>query len=153
MNKKIISIIICLFFYSCGFQPMLKNYDISKLNIKKINYSGKNDLNYLLKNFLNLEEKNNNKGIVINLSIAESISSATKNTSGISTKEDLTIIITINIQNEQNNDLLTDTISETKRLSITNNMSTDEQTRNIEKNNLIRSLSQKIKFRIQTAVR
>ncbi len=153
MNKKIIFIIICLFFYSCGFQPMLKNYDISKLNIKKINYSGKNDLNYLLKNFLNLEEKNNNKGIVINLSIAESISSATKNTSGISTEEDLTIIITINIQNEQNNDLLTDTISETKRLSITNNMSTDEQTRNIEKNNLIRSLSQKIKFRIQTAVR
>ena len=153
MNKKIISIIICLFFYSCGFQPMLKNYDISKLNIKKINYSSKNDLNYLLKNFLNLEEKNNNKGIVINLSIAESISSATKNTSGISTEEDLTIIITINIQNEQNNDLLTDTISETKRLSITNNMSTDEQTRNIEKNNLIRSLSQKIKFRIQTAVR
>jgi len=153
MNKKITSIIICLFFYSCGFQPMLKNYDISKLNIKKINYSGKNDLNYLLKNFLNLEEKNNNKGIVINLSIAESISSATKNTSGISTEEDLTIIITINIQNEQNNDLLTDTISETKRLSITNNMSTDEQTRNIEKNNLIRSLSQKIKFRIQTAVR
>ena len=153
MNKKIISIIICLFFYSCGFQPMLKDYNISKLNIKKINYSGKNDLNYLLKNFLNLEEKNNNKGIVINLSIAESISSATKNTSGISTEEDLTIIITINIQNEQNNDLLTDTISETKRLSITNNMSTDEQTRNIEKNNLIRSLSQKIKFRIQTAVR
>ncbi len=153
MNKKITFIIICLFFYSCGFQPMLKNYDISKLNIKKINYSGKNDLNYLLKNFLNLEEKNNNKGIVINLSIAESISSATKNTSGISTEEDLTIIITINIQNEQNNDLLTDTISETKRLSITNNMSTDEQTRNIEKNNLIRSLSQKIKFRIQTAVR
>ena len=153
MNKKITFIIICLFFYSCGFQPMLKNYDISKLNIKKINYSGKNDLNYLLKNFLNLEEKNNNKGIVINLSIAESISSATKNTSGISTEEDLTITITINIQNEQNNDLLTDTISETKRLSITNNMSTDEQTRNIEKNNLIRSLSQKIKFRIQTAVR
>ena len=153
MNKKITFIIICLFFYSCGFQPMLKNYDISKLNIKKINYSGKNDLNYLLKNYLNLEEKNNNKGIVINLSIAESISSATKNTSGISTEEDLTIIITINIQNEQNNDLLTDTISETKRLSITNNMSTDEQTRNIEKNNLIRSLSQKIKFRIQTAVR
>ena len=153
MNKKITFIIICLFFYSCGFQPMLKNYDISKLNIKKINYSGKNDLNYLLKNFLNLEEKNNNKGIVINLSIDESISSATKNTSGISTEEDLTIIITINIQNEQNNDLLTDTISETKRLSITNNMSTDEQTRNIEKNNLIRSLSQKIKFRIQTAVR
>ena len=153
MNKKLTFIIICLFFYSCGFQPMLKNYDISKLNIKKINYSGKNDLNYLLKNFLNLEEKNNNKGIVINLSIAESISSATKNTSGISTEEDLTIIITINIQNEQNNDLLTDTISETKRLSITNNMSTDEQTRNIEKNNLIRNLSQKIKFRIQTAVR
>ena len=153
MNKKITSIIICLFFYSCGFQPMLKNYDISKLNIKKINYSGKNDLNYLLKNSLNLEEKNNNKGIVINLSIAETISSATKNTSGTSTEEDLTIMITINIQNEQNNNLLTDTISETKRLSITNNMSTDEQTRNIEKNNLIKRLSQKIKFRIQAAVR
>ena len=153
MNKKITFIIICLFFYSCGFQPMLKNYDISKLNIKKINYSGKNDLNYLLKNFLNLEEKSNNKGIIVNLSIAETVSAATKNTSGISTEEDLTIMITINIKNEQNNDLLTDTISETKRLSITNNMSTDEQTRNIEKNNLIRSLSQKIKFRIQTAVR
>ena len=153
MNKKLTFIIICLFFYSCGFQPMLKNYDISKINIKKINYSGKNDLNYLLKNLLNLEEKNNNKGIIIDLSIAETTSAATKNTSGISTEEDLTIMITINIKNDQNNNLLTDTISETKRLSITNNMSTDEQTRNIEKNNLIRSLSQKIKFRIQAAVR
>ena len=153
MNKKITLIIICLFFYSCGFQPMLKNYDVSKINIKKINYSGKNDLNYILKNFLNLEEKNKGEGLVVNLNVEETISTATKNTSGITTEEDLTILITINIKNEKNIDLLLDSITETKRLTVTNNLNTDEQTRNIAKNNLIEILSQKIKFRIQTAVR
>ena len=34
---------IFIFVVSCDFQPMLKDFDISNLIIKKISYSGKNE--------------------------------------------------------------------------------------------------------------
>jgi hypothetical protein len=150
MNKKFFFLsIIFIFLSGCGFEPMLKNFDMSKLNVKKINYSGKNDLNYLIKNYLNIDEKNNANGLVVNLTVTESVSSATKNSAGITTEEDLTINITMNVVDSENKNLLTDTLSAAKRLTVSNNLSSDEETRRNERNNLIRNLTQKIKFKLQ----
>ena len=91
MIKKILIHIIFILVVSCGFQPMLKDFDISNLLIKKINYTGKNELNYILQNSLNLNEKPNSEGLIVNLSISESISSTTKDTAGITTEEQITI--------------------------------------------------------------
>lgn len=149
MNKKITFIIICLFFNSCGFQPMLKDYDISNIIISESNYSGKNDLTYQLKNNLNFNEKKESRGFTINFNISENLSSVKKNTSGITTEEDLTINIEFKIMDYKKNNILIDNISETIRLNISNNMSGDDEKRKIAKINIIKNLAQKIKFQIQ----
>ena len=134
---------------SCGFTPMLKDFDSSNLNIQKANYTGNNNLIYLAKNYLNLEEKKRSKGLVVNFVISESSVSTAQNTSGIVTEEQITLSISINILNDKNANLLTDTVSASKKLPISNNLSSNQETRTVEKNNLMQKLTQKIKFKLQ----
>ena len=149
MNKKIFLSLVLVFLTGCGFTPMLKDFDVSKLNIQKITYSGKNDLTYLLKSSLNINETSSPRGMIVDISITESISAETKNSSGVTTEENLIITIAIKIVDSKGNALLSDSDSSNRRLSVTNNLSSDEETRRIERNNLMRNLSQKIKFRLQ----
>ena len=149
MNKKIISIIICLFFYSCGFQPVLKDFDISNLNVQKINFTGKNDLSYSIRNYLNITENTASKGLIVNLESSEMTSATIKNTSGVTIEEDISIKIEMTIRDGQNNKLLTDTFTTSKRLVVTNNASSDEETKRIEKDKILKNLAQKIKFKLQ----
>ena len=149
MNKKIFLSLVLVFLTGCGFTPMLKDFDISKLNIQTITYSGKNDLTYLLKSSLNINETSSPRGMIVDISITESISAETKNSSGVTTEENLIITIAIKIVDSKGNALLSDSDSSNRRLSVTNNLSSDEETRRIERNNLMRNLSQKIKFRLQ----
>ena len=149
MNKKIFLSLVLVFLTGCGFTPMLKDFDVSKLNVQKITYSGKNDLTYLLKSSLNINETSSPRGMIVDISITESISAETKNSSGVTTEENLIITIAIKIVDSKGNALLSDSDSSNRRLSVTNNLSSDEETRRIERNNLMRNLSQKIKFRLQ----
>ena len=149
MNKKIFLSLVLVFLTGCGFTPMLKDFDVSKLNVQKITYSGKNDLTYLLKSSLNINETSSPRGMIVDISITESISAETKNSSGVTTEENLLITIAIKIVDSKGNALLSDSDSSNRRLSVTNNLSSDEETRRIERNNLMRNLSQKIKFRLQ----
>ena len=149
MNKKIFLSLVLVFLTGCGFTPMLKDFDVSKLNVQKITYSGKNDLTYLLKSSLNINETSSPRGMIVDISITESISADTKNSSGVTTEENLIITIAIKIVDSKGNALLSDSDSSNRRLSVTNNLSSDEETRRIERNNLMRNLSQKIKFRLQ----
>lgn len=149
MNKKITFIITLLFLYSCGFKPMLKDLDFSKSNIQKINYLGKSDLGYLIKNYINIKENNSTTGITVILEISENITAVNKNTSGITTEEDLSIRIQMTIKDKEDNILLEEPFLASKRLYVNENLSNYNETKNIEKNNLIRSLAQKIKFKLQ----
>jgi outer membrane lipopolysaccharide assembly protein LptE/RlpB len=148
MNKKIILSIVFTLLLGCGFTPMLKDFDLSNLNIQKINYSGKNELTYLVRTYINLQEEKNSKGLNIDISTSESTSVFSRNTSGITTEENLTITINLKITDSQNNILYNDQFSDSKRITITNALSSDQERKKIERNNLIRSLSQKIKFRL-----
>ena len=153
MNKKIFLSLVLVFLTGCGFTPMLKDFDVSKLNVQKITYSGKNDLTYLLKSSLNINETSSPRGMIVDISITEAISEETKNSSGVTTEENLIITIAIKIVDSKGNALLSDSDSSNRRLSVTNNLSSDEETRRIERNNLIRNLAQKIKFRLQMVAR
>ena len=51
--------------------------------------------------------------------------------------------------NDKNVNLLTDNVSASRKLPISNNLSSDQETRRIEKNNLMQNLTQKIKFKLQ----
>ena len=149
MIKKIVIHTIFILVVSCGFQPMLKDFDISNLKIKKISYvSENNELNYILQNNLNLNAKPNSNGLIINLSIFENISSITKNTAGISTEEELKILIKLNVKDHKLNNLLNETLSEVNRLQITNNLGTDDTTKNNVRKKTINNLGQKIKFKL-----
>jgi len=149
MIKKIVICCIFVLLSACGFTPMLKDFDSSNLNIQKVNYTGNNNLIYLAKNYLNLEEKKETKGLIVNLVISESSTSTAQNTSGIVTEEQITLSITINVLNNKNVNLLTDSASASRKLPISNNLSSDQETRRIERNNLMQNLTQKIKFKLQ----
>ena len=71
MIKKIIICSVLVVLSGCGFTPMLKDFDSSNLNIQKVNYNGNNNLTYLAKNYLNLEEKRGAKGLIVNFVISE----------------------------------------------------------------------------------
>jgi len=149
MIKKIVICCIFVLLSACGFTPMLKDFDSSNLNIQKVNYTGNNNLIYLAKNYLNLEEKKKTKGLIVNLVISESSTSTAQNTSGIVTEEQITLSITINVLNNKNVNLLTDSVSASRKLPISNNLSSDQETRRIERDNLMQDLTQKIKFKLQ----
>ena len=149
MIKKIVICCIFVLLSACGFTPMLKDFDSSNLNIQEVNYTGNNNLIYLAKNYLNLEEKMVAKGLVVNFVISESSTSTAQNTSGTTTEEQITISITINVLNNKNVNLLTDNVSASRKLPISNNLSSDQETRRIERNNLMQNLTQKIKFKLQ----
>ena len=149
MIKKVFVCSILVVLFSCGFTPMLKDFDSSNLNIQKVNYTGSNNLIYLAKNYLNLEEKRGAKGLIVNFVISESSTSTAQNTSGVVTEEQISLNITINVLNNENVNLLTDSVSASKKLPISNNLSSDQEKRRIEKNNLMQNLTQKIKFKLQ----
>jgi len=147
MNKKIAFFIIYLFLQSCGFQPLLKDYDISNINFKKINYTGENSIVYLLKNNLNISENLDNNDLTSDIFISESIADINKNASGIVTEQELKLNVTIKVFNKNNQNILNENILGTRRISITNNPSSDDEVKKQEKNNIIRELAQKIKFK------
>ena len=149
MNKKVILPLVFVFLVGCGFTPMLKDFDLSNINVQKIKYSGKNELIYLLKTHINLKEKESSKGIIANLNISETIASSTKNASGIVIKEDLTLTIGIKILDSEKSVLLDDSISNTKQIAVTSNLSADEETKRNERRDLLQNMSQKIKFKLQ----
>ena len=148
MIKKILIHAIFILIVSCGFQPMLKDFDVSSLVIKKINYTGKNEFNYILQNNLNLNEKTNSEGFIVNLTTSESISSVTKDTAGITTEEQITISIGLNVQDHKLNNLLTDTFSQLSKLEVTSDSGADDTTKNIVRQKIITNLAQKIKFKL-----
>ena len=149
MNKKVILSLVFTLLIGCGFTPMLKDFDLSKINVQKIEYSGKNELIYLLKTYINLEEKESSEGIIAKLNVLETITKSTKNASGIAVEENLILTIKIKILSSKNRILLDDSLSGTKRISITSNLSGDEETKRNERKNLLQGLSQKIKFKLQ----
>ena len=148
MLKKILIFFLFFQITGCGFAPMLKNFDVSKIKIEKINFSGKNELQYYLQSFLDIDETKNSKGYLISLNIDETIVTTSNNSSGNATEENLTIIIKLEVRDFNNDLILIDQLSESRRISITSNLSENNSVKKIERENLIKNLSQKIKFKL-----
>jgi hypothetical protein len=87
--------------------------------------------------------------MILNLDVSETVEKSAKNTSGIVIEEKLTLTIKINIVDSKKRILLSDSVSNSRKISITNNLSTDEATKKKERRNLLQGLSQKVKFKLQ----
>ena len=151
--NHIIFFIIILFIPGCGFTPMLKNVDLADIKISKIEYSGSSELVYFLRSNLNIPiTKLAKNAYLIRINLQEGATSVTKDTAGVTTREEITITIALEIFNENKTLIGKESLSGNKRVSITNNISTDAESRRIEKENIITNLVQELTFAIRAKI-
>ena len=153
MFKQFYLFIILLFFTSCGFSSMLKNVDLSDIEINKIDYSGPSGLTYYLKSNLNIPiNKALKDAYSLKINIGESSAFVTKNTAGITTEEEVTVTINFQIFDNKGRQIGGENLSDGRVISVTNNVSTDDEVKRIEKENIITNLIQKLTFAVKAKI-
>ena len=151
--KKTFYIFFVLLLTSCGFSPILKNVDLSSVKINKIDFEGPSGLTYYLKSNLNIPvEQNLKNAYSLKLNINESSSSVTKDTAGITTEERVSITINFQIFDKENKLIGSESLSDSRVISVTNNVSTDDEVKRIEKENIITNLIQQLTFAIRAQI-
>ena len=153
MFKQFYIFITLLFLTSCGFSPMLKNVDLSDIKINKIDYSGPSGLTYYLKSNLNMPiNKALKDAYSLKINIGESSASVTKNTAGITTEEEVTVTINFQIFDNKGKQIGGENLSDGRVVSVTNNVSTDDEVKRIEKENIITNLIQQLTFAVRAKI-
>ena len=153
MFKQFYIFITLLFLTSCGFSPMLKNVDLSDIKINKIDYSGPSGLTYYLKSNLNMPiNKALKDAYSLKINIGESTASVTKDTSGITTEEEVTVTINFQIFDNKGKQIGGESLSDGRVVSVTNNVSTDDEVKRIEKENIITNLIQQLTFAVRAKI-
>lgn len=151
--KQLYTFICLLFLASCGFSPMLKNVDLNDIKINKIDYSGPSGLTYYLKSNLNMPiNKGLREAYSLKINISESSASVTKNTAGITTEEEVTVTINFQIFDSKGEQIGGESLSDGRVVSVTNNVSTDDEVKRIEKENIITNLIQQLKFAVRAKI-
>ena len=151
--KKTFYIFFVLLLASCGFSPILKNVDLSSVKINKIDFEGPSGLTYYLKSNLNIPiEQNLKNSYSLKLNINESSSSVTKDTAGITTEERVSVTINFQIFDKENKLIGSESLSDSGVISVTNNVSTDDEVKRIEKENIITNLIQQLTFAIRAQI-
>lgn len=151
--KKLFIILSLTGLVGCGFSPMLKNIDMDNINITNIQYSGNDEMIYLLKSNINLaKSKRLKKGYSVKINIIKNISSATKNTSGVITQEQITVIVNLSILNSKGIEINYDQIEDSRVIDVTNVITTDSETSRTAINNLIANISRKLIFSIKANI-
>ena len=151
--KKTFYIFFVLLFTSCGFSPILKNVDLSSVKINKIDFEGPSGLTYYHKSNLNIPvEQNLKNAYSLKLNINESSSSVTKDTAGITTEERVSVTINFQIFDKENKLIGSESLSDSRVISVTNNVSTDDEVKRIEKENIITNLIQQLTFAIRAQI-
>ena len=151
--KKTFYIFFVLLLTSCGFSPILKNVDLSSVKINKIDFEGPSGLTYYLKSNLNIPiEQNLKNAYSLKLNISESSSSVTKDTAGITTEERVSVTINFQILDKENKLIGSESLSDSRVISVTNNVSTDDEVKRIEKENIITNLIQQLTFAIRAQI-
>tara|TARA_Y100001936_G_scaffold234284_1_gene261121 strand:+ start:141 stop:620 length:480 start_codon:yes stop_codon:yes gene_type:complete len=150
---KYLTLLILLLLPACGFTPMLKNVDLTDLKINKIEYSGPNDLIYFLKSNLNIPiVKTAKDSYSVKIRVIEGATSVTKDTTGVTTREKIIIVITFEIIDQNNKVISKERLSDNKTVRVTNNISTDAEIRRIEKENIITNLIQQLTFALRAKI-
>ena len=151
--KKLFIILSLINLVGCGFSPMLKNINMDNINIANIQYSGNNEIIYLLKNKINLTKNKKLKGgYTIKINISKNTSSVTKNTSGVTTEEQIVVIASLRILNSKGVEIDFDQIEDSRIINVTNVITTDNETSRIAIDNLITNISRKLIFSIKAKI-
>ena len=128
-------------------------YNLNSKYISEIVYSDNYKLNYLnslvhpkvfhqfekfLKSNLNIPiVKTAKDSYNVKIRVIEGATSVTKDTTGVTTREKIIIVITFEIIDQNNKVISKERLSDNKTVRVTNNISTDAEIRRIEKENKI----------------
>ena len=105
MKKSILIIIFLILLSSCGFK-VVNQAELSNFNILEISTNGDNKINYIIKNDLLQNSKDNAlKSINLNLNTSKTRSIKEKNINNVITKYELKIDVTVKfsiLENDEN---------------------------------------------------
>ncbi len=148
-----LKIILFTLVTACGFSPMLKSVSVNDFKISKIEYSGPSDLVYYLRSNLDIPSSRPSKDAYsIQIDLQESATSVTKDTAGITTQEKITIDINFKVIDNNKKIIGKESLSDSKTISVTNNISTDGEIKRVEKENIITNLIQQLTFAIRAKI-
>ena len=88
----------------------------------------------------------------LKINIGESSASVTKNTAGITTEEEVTVTINFKIFDNKGKQIGGESLSDGRVVSVTNNVSTDDEVKRIEKENIITNLIQQLTFAVRAKI-
>ena len=144
--KKIFIILLIISLQSCGYKSLIKE-STDQVTFNKIEYKGDSKLNFLLKSKLNLKKSLASQNSIL-ISTSSNLSSLDKSSTGEIISKD--IVINSNISIYTNKKLeFSNSFSEKKTLKIGSNLSSNLDTIESAKSNLINNIANDIELDIK----
>ncbi len=152
INKLFLTIIISVTLTHCGFSPIYTG-NFKQLIISKSEIVGDKDLAFNLEQKLNFkkEEKNLN-AYIFKAQIYDTTESSLVDSRGISTEEILKLTVSYQFQDKNGVVIYQDAITKDKRVSVTDNLSSNIIVKNNEKRLLLDSIIQNILFKSRVSL-
>ena len=151
-NKFFLTIIISVGLASCGFSPIYTGTS-KQVIISKSEIVGDKDLAFNLEQKLNFkkDEKNLN-AYIFKAQIYDAAESSLVDSRGISTEEIIKLTVSYQFQDKNGFVIYQDAISKDKRVSVTDNLSSNILVKNNEKRVLLDSIIQNILFKSRVSL-
>ena len=152
INKFFLVLIISVILNHCGFSPIYTGTP-KQVIISKSEIIGDKDLAFNLEQKLNFkkDEKNLN-AYIFKAQIYDTAESSIVDTRGISTEEIIKLTVSYQFQDKNGVIIYQDAISKDKRVSVTDNLSSNILVKNNEKKLLLDSIIQNILFKSKVSL-
>jgi 3-deoxy-D-manno-octulosonic acid (KDO) 8-phosphate synthase len=152
INKFLLTIIISVSLASCGFSPIYTG-NSKQVIISKSEIVGDKDLAFNLEQKLNFKKDERNlNAYIFKAQIYDSAESSIVDTRGISTEEIIKLTVSYQFQDKNGVVIYQDAISKDKRVSVTDNLSSNILVKNNEKKLLLDSIIQNILFKSKVSL-
>ena len=144
--KKTLIILLIISLQSCGYKSLVKE-STNQISFNQIEYKGDSNLSFLLKSKLNLKKNLNSQNTIL-IDTSSNLSTLDKSPTGEIISKD--IIINSNISIYTNKKLeFSNSFSEKKTLKIGSNLSSNLDTIESAKSNLINNIANRIEIDIK----
>jgi 3-deoxy-D-manno-octulosonic acid (KDO) 8-phosphate synthase len=152
INKFFLAIIISVILAHCGFSPIYTG-NSKQVIISKSEIVGDKDLAFNLEQKLNFakDEKNLN-AYIFKAQIYDTAESSLVDSRGISTEEIVKLTVSYQFQDKSGVIIYQDAITKDKRVSVTDNLSSNIIVKNNEKRILLDSIIQNILFKSKVSL-
>jgi len=148
-NFKIFFVMILLLVLNnCGYQPVLINY--KDIKFKKIELTGDKQTIFELEKKLNIKvDTTNDAGFTLKGQIFDNSDISLTDSRGLATEENYVLNFTFQIFDQNQILILSDSVSKSKKIKISDNNISNMQIRNNEKKSLIESIAQNVSTKLR----